>query len=117
MVADLELVLAPIPFIQELDPNTVTIFGVERIKVTEFFRLFKTRAAFKKDKDVLKFSFSEMLTSEFSKFLAVMFLQLGFEISVEISFLTNLHVLVTHILKGFYKPLFQRRFALCRHKI
>ena len=87
LVAHLELVLAPLLAIEELDPDAFAVLGVEREQVTQFLRFVETRATLKVNEDSVKLCIREMFASEFRQFFSVVLFQLSLEVGVKIRFL------------------------------
>ena len=103
LVAHLELVLAPLLAIEELDPDAFAVLGVEREQVTQFLRfvetgdalafkkvdgtVVETRATLKVNEDAVKLCIREMFASEFRQFFSVVLFQLSLEVGVKIRFL------------------------------
>ena len=62
------------------------------------------------NEDAVELVIGKLGTTVFLQFLAVMFLQLAFEIGFEVGFLFDINVLVVHVLEGLDQTFFKRVF-------
>ena len=65
LIGNLKFILTPLLPIQKFHPNTLSICRVKRIKVAEFFRLFKPRAALEVNEYLFKLLICKFSTAMF----------------------------------------------------
>ncbi len=116
LIGDLEFVLAPVVFIEELYPNAMlAVLGFHREKVTKLLGLLEEGSTFQIDADLLKFLIGKCCAADFGQSLSIMFFQLLLKVAEQVRFFLDLDILIAHVLQGRDQPVLKSLFALCRH--
>lgn len=117
LVRHLKLVFAPILGIEEINPDTLSVFEFKFLQVTKLLGLLEARSTFKIKQNLVKFRLSERRAAVSLELVCVMLLKLSFEIGLKFILIIENDTFITVLNQGFDQPFLQNLFTLYRHII